>query len=429
MSINPATPATRPLRILRVAHTLRRESGGPSESVLRSTEALLRLGHSVEIVTADAPGTLPPPSLPALAASSGSHFAFHPVGGYDASTLGVWLAAHHARFDAVLMHGLWQGGWTVNRTLRGTRTPYLVFPHGMLDPWFRRGYPVKHLKKQLYWLLREARVLREAAAVCFTCDEERRVARTTFFPYRVTERVVSYGTAGPPADPEARRAAFTARFPALAGRPFVLFLSRIHDKKGLRELIAAHAAVLREHPGAPALVLAGPCAEPAFAAELRQLAATCGLTQLDLASEPSVRPAPADAPPEAACAQLIWLPMLGDDLKWGAFLASEAFVLPSHQENFGIAVAEALACARPVLISDKVNIWREIVADGAGLVAPDTTAGATDLLRRWHALDAPSRAAMATAARACFLKNFEITEAARSLAAAAVDARASIASP
>ena len=61
--------------------------------------------------------------------------------------------------------------------------------------------------------------------------------------------------------------------------------------------------------------------------------------------------------------------MLTGDLKWGALHAAEAFILPSHQENFGIAVVEALACGKPVLISDKVNIWREIEADGACLVA------------------------------------------------------------
>ena len=61
--------------------------------------------------------------------------------------------------------------------------------------------------------------------------------------------------------------------------------------------------------------------------------------------------------------------MLQGDLKWGAFHASDAFVLPSHQENFGIAVAEALGCGLPALISDKVNIWREVEADGAGFVA------------------------------------------------------------
>ena len=70
-----------------------------------------------------------------------------------------------------------------------------------------------------------------------------------------------------------------------------------------------------------------------------------------------------------------WTGMLEGDLKWGAFHAADAFVLPSHQENFGVAVAEALACGLPVLISDKVNIWPDIAQDEAGIVNPDTAEG------------------------------------------------------
>ena len=69
----------------------------------------------------------------------------------------------------------------------------------------------------------------------------------------------------------------------------------------------------------------------------------------------------------AANSRITFTGMLSGNLKWGAFAAAEAFILPSHQENFGIAVAEALACGTPVLISDQVNIWREIVQDGSGL--------------------------------------------------------------
>jgi hypothetical protein len=75
--------------------------------------------------------------------------------------------------------------------------------------------------------------------------------------------------------------------------------------------------------------------------------------------------------------------MLSGAAKWGALYGCEAFVLPSHQENFGIAVVEALACGKPVLISDQVNIWREIVEDGAGLVEGDTEEGVEKLLRRF----------------------------------------------
>ena len=103
--------------------------------------------------------------------------------------------------------------------------------------------------------------------------------------------------------------------------------------------------------------------------------------------------------------------MLQGELKWGALLAAEAFILPSHQENFGIAVAEALAVGTPVLISDKVNIWREIEADNAGLVAPDTLDGTVSLLERWLALDASGYAAMGERAQQCFAERFHIQRA------------------
>jgi glycosyltransferase involved in cell wall biosynthesis len=87
---------------------------------------------------------------------------------------------------------------------------------------------------------------------------------------------------------------------------------------------------------------------------------------------------------------------------------SDAFVLPSHQENFGIAVVEALACGLPVLISDKVNIWREVTADGAGFVAPDTIEGTARNLRRWFALDDTERARMRAQAAATFCSRFTV---------------------
>jgi glycosyltransferase involved in cell wall biosynthesis len=91
-------------------------------------------------------------------------------------------------------------------------------------------------------------------------------------------------------------------------------------------------------------------------------------------------------------------------------------MLPSHQENFGIVVAEAMACGVPVLISNQVNIWREVQQDGAGLVADDSEAGTVALLERWLAMDDEARQHMATRARASFLRRFEIDRAAASVA-------------
>jgi glycosyltransferase involved in cell wall biosynthesis len=100
--------------------------------------------------------------------------------------------------------------------------------------------------------------------------------------------------------------------------------------------------------------------------------------------------------------------MVSGDLKWGAFHAAEAFVLPSHQENFGFSVVEALACGLPVLISDKVNIWREIEQDRAGLVESDDLDGTVRLLRGWTAMATEFHQPMRLSALRCFLSRFEV---------------------
>jgi glycosyltransferase involved in cell wall biosynthesis len=100
--------------------------------------------------------------------------------------------------------------------------------------------------------------------------------------------------------------------------------------------------------------------------------------------------------------------MLRNEMKWGAFYSAEAFVLPSHQENFGIAVAEALGCGLPALISDKVNIWREVQTSRAGLVAPDTRDGTLSLLERWLSLTVAERSLMGKSARELYMRRFTV---------------------
>src|SRR5204862_6885193 len=135
-------------------------------------------------------------------------------------------------YDAVIVHGIWQySSFGVWRALRGTSTPYYVFPHGMLDPWFNRAYPLKHLKNLFYCPWAEYRVLRDAAAVLFTSEEERRLARRSFSPYQCKEVVVNYGTAAP-ANLESARNAFFDALPNLRGERFFLFLGRLHEKQG-----------------------------------------------------------------------------------------------------------------------------------------------------------------------------------------------------
>jgi glycosyltransferase involved in cell wall biosynthesis len=101
--------------------------------------------------------------------------------------------------------------------------------------------------------------------------------------------------------------------------------------------------------------------------------------------------------------------MLRGDQKWGAFRAAEAFVLPSHQENFGFVVAEAMACGKPVLTTDKVNTWREVQDCGAGMVADDDLEGVTRLLEHFLGLSPEEKQAMGQRARQGFLEKFDIS--------------------
>jgi glycosyltransferase involved in cell wall biosynthesis len=380
------------VKILHVTCSMNPALGGLSACIRSLAPAMAELGHPSEIVCLDAPEAPFLPSIPAPVHALGpAHLGYA-----YAPRLRPWLKAEVPRFDAVIVHGLWQypGLATHGVLARPGSPPCFVFSHGMLDPWFKRQYPLKHLKKWFYWWLAERRILRSAAAVLFTCEEERRLARESFAGSSYRERVVAFGTAAPPDDPAGQREAFFQRMPELRHQPYWLFLGRIHPKKGVDLLIAAYARLAAGGCTLPRLVMAGPCADADYLRQLQaQAAALC----------------PAGA--------VSWPGMLNGDVKWGALRAAEAFVLPSHQENFGIAVVEALACGTPVLISDQVNIWREIAADGVGLVGPDTAEGTFCLLSRWAALEDEARDRMRAAARGSFQRRYEIGAVAHSLLA------------
>ena len=107
--------------------------------------------------------------------------------------------------------------------------------------------------------------------------------------------------------------------------------------------------------------------------------------------------------------------MLTGNAKWGAIYGSEAFVLPSHQENFGIAVVEAMACRKPVLISNQVNIWREIEDGGGGLIGADTLDGVVRILKTWLNLSAVEKDLMGMKAYDVYKDKFMVENAAKNI--------------
>jgi glycosyltransferase involved in cell wall biosynthesis len=372
------------VRLLHVISSTNPASGGPIEAIHQLASAFAKLGVQVEVASCDSPDAswLASGALPVVALGPGSLKY-----GYT-HRLVPWLRANAGGYDAVIVDGIWQyhslAAW---RALRMGDTPYYVFTHGMLDPWFRRRYPLKHLKKWAYWPWAEYRVLRDARAVIFTCEEERLQARNSFWLYQADEVVIGLGTSIPRL---MGAEAFYSAYPHLRGKRIVLFLGRIHQKKGCELLLRAFAQVA-EADARLHLVMAGPD-QTGWKTSLQTQA---GLLGIGL--------------------RATWPGMLQDEIKWAALQAAEVLCLPSHQENFGIVVAEALGCGKPVLVSNRVNIWREIEADGAGFVDEDSVEGTARNLRRWLALCAGGYADMSERARQCFESRFQIQHSAARL--------------
>lgn len=375
------------MKLLRVFPTLDPSSGGPVIGALTSSPYLLELGIQSTFATLDSPNSsflseyqLPVAALGPVIGKYGYHFSLH--------TRLRQLALDH---DCVIVEGLWQyHALATYRALRGTSIPYFVYPHGMLDPWFKHTYPLKHLKKMAYWPFADYRLLRDATAVLFTTDQERVLARESFSMYHANEVVVGYGTSAPPSDVDHQREVFIQHFPHLRDQRILLFLSRIHPKKGVDLLLDAFAAVAAIDP-ALQLVIAGPD-QVGLQTGLQQRAASLGVAD-----------------------RITWPGLLTGALKWGAFRSAELFCLPSHQENFGVAVAEALACGLPVSISEHVNIAADVSSAGAGIVHTDTTDGTTHALRKWLHMPSNIRAEMGTRARQLFAHRFDSASVVRNL--------------
>ncbi|MDR3368615.1 glycosyltransferase [Rhodoferax sp.] len=384
------------MKILQVIGGLNPESGGPVEGLTQQGIVMVSHGHDVQTLCLDAPGS---PVDERLHSSAVYQLGPSYLGYGFAPRLEPWLREHGAKYDVIIIHGMWMyHGYCVAKVARQLGLRYVIFLHGMLDPWFARRYPLKHLKKWLYWPWAEYRVLRDARLVLFTTAEEQVLARQSFWLYKVRERLVGYGIKSPDVEPALARASFIEQFPHLEGKRNLLYLSRIHPKKGCDLLMNAFAKAAEADP-ALHLIMAGP-GEASLVEALKHQALQLGVAH-----------------------RVTFTGMIKGAVKWGAYDVADAFVLSSHQENFGIVVAEALAWGVPVLTTYQVNIWREIQDASAGIIHADTQAGADQLLADWLALSSEQQSNMRTNAKACFAKHFEIENVTQNLLKALEDVK------
>ena len=359
------------MKILHVIDSMNPERGGVCQAVRTIIGSMdSTTGISNEIVSLD---SFDSPYL------KNDNILLHALGPASgpwsySSKLSSWLSKNLNNFDFIIVHGLWlYPGFAVQQALKnGTDSMPKVFvmPHGMLDPYFQRAKDrkLKSVRNIIYWKFVEHKLIELASGLLFTSQDELLLARVPFKPYfPKVEKVVGLGIEQPPTYSKKMTDAFFELCPEIIDQKYILYLGRIHNKKGVDILISSYEKLIKNQNHIhhiPKLVIAGPGIDSDFGKSVYN----------QVKNNPVL------------CKQVFFSGMLIGNTKWGAYYNCNAFILPSHQENFGISVVEALACKKIVLISNKINIWREIDSFNAGIVNDDSVDGTYTSLVKWCSL-------------------------------------------
>lgn len=360
------------MKVLHVVPDIALESGGQSAAAISLCEGLARAGVDVVLLTTDyrMNGARPPAGVDLHAVPCAfSRWRWSPaLRGTLARLLGGAQVVH--------VHGVWLYPiWAAARLSRDLGVPYLLRPCGMLERW---SLSRKAWRKRVYAALLERRTLQGAAALHFTADAER--VRSETFGSRAPACVVPLGLPRTAYEALPPPGAFRRRLPELAGKRLVLFLGRLHDKKQPDLLLRAFDKLARDFPDA-ALVLAGP-GDARYVGRLRSEARRLGLEK-----------------------RVVFPGLLQGRAVQEALVDADLFVLPSLQENFGLAVAEAMAAGCPVVVTPEVALAPEIEKWEAGLVVEADAGAVADGVQRLLR-DGDLRQAMGRNGRQLVLERF-----------------------
>jgi glycosyltransferase involved in cell wall biosynthesis len=274
------------------------------------------------------------------------------IGGLDAAIRGLQAALEKhghkvainpngdfGRPDVVHFHGLWQPQFARRaRHYLQEKVPYIVSPHGMLEPW---AWNHKRWKKYPYWHLIEKRWVRHAARLLATADSEA-LRLETFLP-QARCAVLPLGLTG---NAQPNYAAAREKLGWEPGEMILLFLSRVHEKKGLDLLLSALADLGKGRPARLRLVIVGPEEQPGYAERCRRF------IKLYAGRLPAIE----------------WKGPVWGDERWAYLQGADLFCLPTHSENFGLVVLESCQVGTPVLTTTGTP-WTDVLPDRAGFIA------------------------------------------------------------
>jgi glycosyltransferase involved in cell wall biosynthesis len=379
------------MKILHVIPSVAPHEGGPSFALPLMARGLSEAGVSVDVVTTDDDGRgghLDAPLGEAVEQSGARFFYFRrQTQFYKASwPMSLWLARNISRYDCVHIHALFSyASSNAARFALSRRVPYVVRPLGVLNRWGMANR--RRVLKRLSLRLIERRILENAASVHYTSEQERLEAEEA--GVRATAAVIPLGIDTREFHHLPGPGRFYEKFPKTAGRDIVLFLSRLDSKKGLELLLPAFADAHSKNPNA-LLVIAG-TGDKALTDDLEGLAA-----RLEIAD------------------QIVWAGFTSGQEKLSALAAASVFALPSHSENFGIAVVEAMASGLPCVLSDRVGIAADVERLEAGLIVPCQADAIASALRRLLA-EPDLRARLGVRAREAAAERFSLEAMTRAL--------------
>lgn len=379
-----------PLAVLQVIGWLAPRYGGPPVAVIEARARLLDKGLKVDIVTtvADGSETLDVETGREIS-WRGTRATFHALAP-PRKFLTSWslladLRQRVGEYDVVHIHCPYRFH-TIAASLVARRrgVPYVIQVHGALDPWHRRR---RRLAKNVYHWLVEDRLIEGATLILCTSEREERAIRDLGFsvPTAVVPIGIDADALREPADPSE----LLARVGAGTDDLIVTFLGRISEKKGLELLVESFRSTARMFPAAR-LIVAGPDDE-GIARRLEPVIAAAGLRD-----------------------RVSFVGNVLDAEKRALLQRSDVFVLPSADESFAIAVAEAMAVGCPVVVSPNVAIHELVRSAGAGIVAqrdPDDIAQAVATILS----DRVAAAAMGEAGRRAVDDSFSPSEVAAQL--------------
>ncbi len=332
------------MKILHVIPAIAATYGGPSRAVLEICRSLNREGIDSRIVTtsANAEQDLKAPLEEGIAYQGAPVWFFKRTirGEFKFSvSLRSWLRTNTSRFQILHLHSVFcypttEAAWCA----RKYGIPYIVRPAGNLEEW---SLAQKSLKKAVYLEWIEKKNLNHASALHYTSEAERQ--KSSSLQLRAPSVVIPLGISASEYVP--KKGGFRARHHIPANRKLILFLSRLHPKKGIEILLRSLSELKNSEPEWT-LVVAGR-GEPSYEAVIRKEVEERGLA-----------------------GNVLFAGFSEGESKAELLADADLFVLPSYQENFGIAVAEAMQAGLPVIVSDRVNIHPDIHKSGAGCVLP-----------------------------------------------------------